>query len=135
MKTTKTLLSFFTLFVFGMSLTFVSCKKDIGPLYVAPSVIPPVSFRNDVQPIFNSSCISCHNAAHQYLQLDSCCSYYELLFTGANAPYVDTANPSQSLIIKRMTGEIGPTMPLSGALPQSEIDLVLRWIEEGAENN
>jgi hypothetical protein len=48
---------------------------------------------------------------------------------------VDTLNPTQSLIVKRMTGEIGPTMPLSGSLPQSDIDLVIRWIEEGAHNN
>lgn len=114
---------------------YTSCRKDIGPVVVPPAITTPVSFRNDVQPIFNASCISCHNATHQYLQLDSCCSYYELFFTGANAPYVDTLNPSQSLIIKRMTGEIGPTMPLTGQLPQDQIDLVLRWIEEGAKNN
>lgn len=112
-----------------------SCRKDIGPIVIPPSVTPPVSFRNDVQPIFNASCISCHNATHQYLQLDSCCSYYELFYTGTNAPYIDTITPPESRIIKRMTGEIGPTMPLSGQLPQDQIDLVLRWIEEGARNN
>lgn len=112
-----------------------SCKKDIGPMYVAPDVVVPVSFRNDIQPIFNASCRSCHNATHPSLQLDSCCSYYELFFTGANAPYVDTINPLQSRIIKRMTGVITPVMPMTGALPQSQIDLVIRWIEEGAKNN
>lgn len=122
-------------FLFLVAVTFSACRKDIGPVVVPPAVTAPVSFKSDIQPMFNSSCISCHNASHQYLQLDSCCSYYELFFTGANAPYIDTLNPSQSLIIKRMTGEIGPTMPLTGALPQSEIDLVLRWIEEGAKNN
>lgn len=114
---------------------YTSCTKDTGPIYIAPAVTTPVSFRNDIQPIFNSSCISCHNATHIYLQLDSCCSYYELFFTGSNAPYIDTLNPAQSLIIKRMTGEIGPTMPLTGSLPQSQIDLITRWIEEGARNN
>lgn len=114
---------------------YTSCRKDVGPLVVPPAVTTPVSFRNDVQPIFNASCISCHNASHQYLQLDSCCSYYELFFTGSSAPYIDTLTPSNSLLIKRMTGEIGPTMPLTGQLPQDQIDLVLRWIEEGARNN
>ncbi len=114
---------------------YSSCRKDTGPIVIAPATTAPVSFRNDIQPLFNSSCISCHNAAHQYLQLDSCCSYYELFFTGTNAPYVDTLVPSQSLIVKRLTGEIGPTMPLTGPLPQSDIDLVIRWIEEGAKNN
>lgn len=114
---------------------FNSCRKDTGPLVIPGPVTQPVSFSNDIQPIFNSACISCHNATHPSLQLDSCCSYYELLFVGNNAPYVDTVNPAESRLIKRMTGEIGPTMPLTGALPQDQIDLVLRWIEEGARNN
>lgn len=112
-----------------------SCRKDTGPITIPLPVTQQVSFRNDIQPIFNSSCISCHNATHPSLQLDSCCSYYELLFVGTNAPYVDTMNPAESRLIKRMTGETGPTMPLTGALPQDQIDLVLRWIEEGARNN
>lgn len=128
------------LFIIALLLALIgilmySCRKDEGPIVIPPAVTIPVSFRNDVQPIFNSSCISCHNATHQYLQLDSCCSYYELFYTGTNASYIDTLNPSNSILIKRMTGEIGPTMPLTGQLPQDQIDLVLRWIEEGARNN
>lgn len=116
-------------------ISIISCKKDTGPLYIAPSFVTPVSFRNDIQPIFNASCRSCHNATHPNLQLDSCCSYYELFYTGSNAPYIDTLNPMDSRLIKRMTGVITPVMPMTGALPQSQIDLVVRWIEEGAKNN
>jgi len=135
MKTTRVIFQLFLCTTAVATLAWSSCRKDTGPLVIPLPVTAPVSFQNDIQPLFNSSCISCHNASHPYLQLDSCCSYYELLFTGTNAPYVDTLNPPESRIIKRMTGEIGPAMPLTGTLPQSEIDLVLRWIEEGAKNN
>jgi len=114
---------------------FSSCRKDTGPIVIPEPITEPISFREDIQPIFNSSCISCHNATHPSLQLDSCCSYYELLFVGNNAPYVDTLNPVESRLIKRMTGVIAPVMPMTGQLPQDQIDLVLRWIEEGAQNN
>lgn len=134
MKTGKSIFAAAALVVLVTSL-YTSCRKDVGPITIPPAITTPVSFKNDVQVIFNSSCISCHNATHPYLQLDSCCSYYELFFTGTNAPYIDTLTPSNSLLLKRLRGEIGPTMPLTGVLPQDQIDLIARWIEEGARNN
>lgn len=94
---------FFGIF-FLLIISIFSCRKDIGPIVIPPVNTPPVSFANDIQPIFNSSCVNCHDENHQYLNLKSCCSYYELLITGTNAPYIDTVNPEQSELYLRLTG-------------------------------
>lgn len=131
----KSILKYIVVVVFIHSIAIVSCRKDIGPIVIPPVNPPPVSFVNDIQPIFDASCVSCHDEFHQYLNLKPCCSYYELLFTGTNAPYVDTINPEQSMIYMRLMGTASPAMPFGNPLPQNEIDLVLRWIQEGAKNN
>ena len=119
-----------------ISITLFSCEKDSGPYIVPPDVVPPVSFSAEIQPIFDAYCISCHDENHSYLNLKSCCSWYELSATGYNAPYIDTINPEQSTLYKRITGVIAPVMPSTGTpLSQNDIDIILRWIDEGAKNN
>lgn len=119
-----------------IALSFSSCRKDSGPYINPPDVPVPVSFANEIQPIFNSYCISCHDENHPYLNLKSCCSWFELTATGYNAPYLDTINPEQSTLYKRITGIIAPVMPSTGTqLAQTDIDIIKKWMEEGAKNN
>lgn len=122
------------LFLFALS--FSSCRKDSGPYINPPDNPIPVSFTNEIQPIFNSYCISCHNETHPYLNLKSCCSWFELMATGYNAPYLDTINPEQSTLYKRITGVVAPVMPPSGnTLAETDINIIKKWMEEGAKNN
>ncbi len=93
-----------------------------------------VDFSSDIQPIFDVNCIGCHNEGHQKLNLESCCSHDELWTLGAGAPYVDPENPEQSKLYRHLTGDL-LLMPLFGPLPDREIDLVLKWITEGALDN
>lgn len=122
--------------IFLIALSFSACRKDSGPYINPPDIPEPVSFANDIQPIFDSYCISCHNENHPYLNLKLCCSWYELSATGYNAPYLDTINPEQSTLFKRITGTIAPVMPSTGSpLAQTDIDIIKKWMEEGAKNN
>ena len=123
--------------VFTFALSVYSCTKDKGPFTpskVDTSEIDTVSFTTHVQPIFDASCISCHNASHSKLDLQPAVSYNQLLTGGFSAPYVDTANPTQSNIYLHLTGALS-IMPPSGSLPDGNIDVVLLWIEQGALNN
>ena len=113
----------------------ITCRKDSGPHVVLPLQPVPVSFSQDIQPIFNANCISCHDESHAYLNLKTCCSWYELWTTGFSAPYLDTIAPLQSLLHKRISGAQLPIMPPMGQMQQGDIDLVARWITEGARNN
>lgn len=113
-----------------------SCTKDEGPLIIEPIVdtttngVDPISFANDIQPIFDASCASCHNETHD-LDLRQGYAYDQLLTDGANAPYVDTANPDQSAIYIRPSTD----MPPSGALQSFETNKISKWIEQGALDN
>ncbi len=91
-----------------------------------------VSFRRDVLPIFNRSCVSCHGGT-QGLWLNS----YEGVMAGSqHGPVVVPGNPEESELYRRITGQKQPAMPLGGTpLPQREIEVIRRWIEAGAPNN
>ena len=111
-----------------------SCEQDIGPVIIQPPTSDPVSYRNEIQPIFDKECSSCHDQDHQYLDLSPCCSYDQLWTLGAGAPYLDVDNPEQSKLYRHLTGDL-LQMPIFGQLPDHEIQLVLKWISEGALDN
>ena len=119
-----------------LSVIFATCDKHSGPIIIAPPPVVPISYANEIQPIFNANCVSCHDDAHFALNLQPCCSWDQLWTGGLNAPYVNTANPSLSKLHKRIIGTELPAMPPGGPqLLQSDIDKIYRWIEEGAINN
>jgi hypothetical protein len=105
------------------------CYYDV--LKPADPHAPPqtVSFSGDLQPIFNSNCTTsgCHDGAHEpTLTPDK--SYNSLISGG----FVNTAIPSESILYQELNGG---SMPPTGKLPSSDIQLVLDWIKTGAPNN
>lgn len=109
-----------------------SCENDVGPIVLETT--GPVSFSQDIQPIFDIHCVGCHDQSHRQIDLSPCCSYQELWVTGSGAPYVDPDNPTQSNLYRHLTGELS-IMPPFGALPEFEINLILRWIQQEAPDN
>lgn len=128
MKISKYLL--LSIVLIGLS---TSCEKA----YVLPEPItppdpnaPPISFATEILPIF-TSCQGCHPGANP-LDLSAANAYNQLLTAGPSAPYVDTVNPTSSLLYTKintggsMNGYIGS---------QGDIAKILTWITEGAQNN
>lgn len=91
-----------------------------------------VSFTADIIPIFNKSCNSagCHNSGGIKPDLSAANALGSLSDDG----YINTANPVKSILYETMTGA-QTQMPPSGKLPETDISLVLAWIEQGAVNN
>ena len=96
-------------------------------------------FEQDIRPILESNCGSCHSSqSHRSdLVLETTDS---LLEGGAlDGPAVIAGNSAESPLMLRLRGERQPAMPLGGdALSAGEIDLIARWIDgmgapEGAE--
>lgn len=113
-----------------------ACAVDEGPFYI-PSGEPDnsiLSYGTDIQPIFNSNCIACHSESHPKLSLLSEVSYLELTVTGFSAPYIDTVTPTNSKLYKHLTGEL-LLMPTSGKLPDHQINKIVKWIQQGANDN
>lgn len=105
-----------------------SCKwETIEPVEVElPPIDQPISFANDIQPIFNSKCTGCHPSMGG-LDLTAANSYNELI----NSGLVNTTTAAESEIYTKPD----PHGNHSGKYSVTEAALLLRWIEEGAQNN
>ena len=107
-----------------------------------------VSFANQIQPIFSSSCAlaGCHKGVKpaEGLNLSAGNAYKNLVGVASKECSggrlrVAPGDPSQSYIINKLMGVslcFGTQMPKTGTkLPQSQIDLIGSWICSGAPNN
>ena len=99
-----------------------------------PSAVAPINFLHDVRPILESHCFRCHNSKRERggLALDSRSA---LLKGGDSGPVIVPGACEQSLLLAAVRG-LGdaPRMPPKGEpLSAGEIDILHRWIAQGAE--
>jgi hypothetical protein len=80
-----------------------------------------VSFKNDIVPIFNTSCKSCHSSSNETLNLET------NVYTNVSKEVNTTTPTSSKLYIKFNEGHNGATA--------AQATKVLTWIQEGATNN
>ncbi len=111
---------------------------------VAPPVDAPVSYQNDVRPIFNHrGCLNvgCHGDGSQDItgMLSSYGNFVNRTSFGyAPAIIVKPSDPTASVLYNKIedTRVYGQLMPFGGPqLPQAERDLIRKWVLEGAQNN
>jgi hypothetical protein len=113
----------------GMALFLGSCYYDTFPEDTG-TVPDEVSYQQDVQPIWNAACIECHGPIPP--NLEDGVSYNNLLSGG----YVVPGDSENSILYQSLLGIEGVSlMPPSGKLPDSQINIVKKWIDDGAENN
>lgn len=87
---------------------------------------------DDLAPLLRERCLLCHSgpAAAAGLQLDS---HAAMVRGGRNGPVARAGRPADSELLRRLTGERQPRMPLTGPpyLSDAEIDLFARWVADG----
>ena len=106
-----------------------SCYYDTFPEDTTP---PPeeISYQQDIQPIWDAACVSCHGNIPPSLEAGG--SYDNLI----NGGFVVKGNADESTLYHSLLGIEGVSlMPPAGKLPNSQINLVKKWIDDGAENN
>lgn len=90
-------------------------------------------FERKVRPLLSEHCYSCHSAQaktlHGGLRLDSAAG---LNAGGDSGPAVVSGNPGASLLVSvvQYDGEI--QMPPKGKLSAQEIEIFVKWVEQGA---
>ena len=92
-----------------------------------------VDFAQDIYPIFEQSCHSCHGSEQQLgqLRLDS---REAVLRGGQSGPVIQPGKADESLLYQRVLGLNNLTrMPMGGQLADGKIDRIRTWIEEGSE--
>ncbi len=109
--------------------TFASFKTSLEK---AKNLIP-VSFEREVARIFSENCTRCHGAdqAGGMLRMDT---FNGIVKGGRNGVPVAPKLPARSALVLRMASDVEQQrMPKGGAkLPQDQIMIVARWIEQGA---
>ena len=110
----------------GSGLT--SCYKDIITQADPDGPPQPVSFKDELLPIFTKNCAlaGCHVSGAHAPELTEANAYKAL----NNGVYVNTMLPKKSKLYESINGEMGTYMP-------SPIDKrkVFDWIRNGAPNN
>jgi len=102
------------------------CYYDNPPIIEPPS---SVSFADDIQPIFDQNCISCHSGSLDP-DLTAGNSYNSL------KGLIVSGDAASSELYQRLNGTNGQNlMPPGSPLAKAQIDLVGQWIDEGAKNN
>lgn len=103
------------------------CKEELSDT---------VSFSKDIQPILAQNCskAGCHSGPNPEgnFNLEASIAYNQL--TEAGSGYVDTITPKYSVVYSALVSKSEP-MPPTGRLKQCEIDLIEKWMDQGAENN
>lgn len=96
---------------------------------VPPPTTAPVSFKADVQPIFQARCVNCHGGTAG-LSLNS---YRNVMHGGVHGPVIVPGNPAGSSLIQRVSNG---AMPASGPrLTTAQIQTLVNWVAAGAPNN
>jgi len=129
-----------------LSALLASCSGNSGNNPVSPSGSgdsTSVSFSNQIQPIFTSSCAipGCHvtgGVAPMSLQAGK--AYADIVNAPSTEqpPYliVKPFDADSSYIYLKITGQAGTRMPLNRTpLDSSQIGLIRTWINQGAKDN
>jgi hypothetical protein len=106
-----------------------------APVVAAATAPSGVDFARDVQPLLENKCLECHNPnkIKGKLLMDSATA---MLKGGDTGPALVAGQPDNSEMIKRIAlpkdhDDIMP--PKGGPLAAKEIDVLKRWIAEGAK--
>lgn len=139
--------AFAVIFIF----TLVSCGGGGGSTGPDPDPNPnptpepdrPVSFSEDIEPIFNGNCAvsGCHTSSTQESGVDL--SSYDKALNSVGIQYgteiIVPGEPENSPIVDKISNdnpEFGVRMPYQRSkLSSAQIDSIIAWIDDGAPDN
>jgi len=99
-----------------------------------PSPDAGVSYLKAVYPILKDRCEPCHYAKDKKGGLDVT-SYAAFMKGGKTKNMVVAGDPNASFLIKEIVGSNPPMPKNANPLTAPQIELITKWIKEGARNN
>ncbi|WP_192350215.1 PSD1 and planctomycete cytochrome C domain-containing protein [Algoriphagus sp. Y33] len=122
----------FCLLAFGCS------RQQEGDIYLSDT--EQISYNFHIRPILSDKCFVCHgpdaNKREAELRLDTEAGAFAALKDDASQFVIKPGNPAESAVYHRITsedpGELMPPPESNLALSESEIQLIKKWIEQGA---
>ena len=111
------------LLFFSIVTCFTACEK-YSYVIEPPVIIPDVSFSEDIQPIFNANCVSCHNGGSISPDLRSENSFKAL----SEGSYLNQPPAEESILYKTIVDNTH-----SSFTNQDEKSKIYSWILQGAK--
>ncbi len=97
--------------------------------------VAKVTYDDDVKPILQQKCFSCHNADRKSGDLDLT-NYTNLMLGGGSGKVVEAGASSDSYLFQLITHEEEPYMPPeSPKIPDDMLEVVRKWIDGGLLEN
>ena len=99
----------------------------------------PVSYKKDIAPIFKFYCLPCHtedqmNPSQLYLD-----TYENMMAGGKHGKAIIAGKADSSFILQKLSFKppFGDPMPMKRKtpFPQDTLNIIKKWIEQGAKNN
>lgn len=111
-------------------------SADVAPAARPTPTPAPLSFTQDVAPIFKDACAGCHGGLKTYAGLDLR-SHDSLMTTGRSRPLIIPGDSEHSLLYLTLVdrAEGVDRMPMSGLLTTRQIQMIQHWIDQGAQRN
>ena len=91
-----------------------------------------ISFGLHVAPILIENCSQCHIDTNNPRGNFNMAMFRQLMRGGDSGAPITPGNSMSSVIMNRLTGNGGEVMPPSGKLDDASIDIIRKWISEGA---
>jgi mono/diheme cytochrome c family protein len=90
-----------------------------------------LTFEKDVLPVFTQHCFTCHGQSSPQLGLDLRTAATTLRGSH-NGPVIVKGDPEKSLLYRKISTKAMPPPAFKLTMPESQIEIVKRWIAEGA---
>ena len=121
------------LLVLSFTITFSSLAQDT----IAYS--DTVSYANDIHPIIKQWCIRCHEKDDENPSNFAMDTYQLMRTSGTTKNIIVPGNAEESYLIKKLQPHPpkGSQMPMFSKkhLSKENVDLIKKWIDQGAKNN
>ncbi|MCX6590813.1 MAG: DUF1549 domain-containing protein [Acidobacteria bacterium] len=106
----------------------------IAAMVSSPAAWAQVDYQRDVHPVLAAKCFACHGGDKRSGGL-SLRDYQSVLDGGRSGAVVVPGEGGESLLVRRVSGEIKPVMPPAGApLSEHEVAVLRAWIDQGARS-
>jgi len=100
-----------------------------------------VSYKNDIRPIIDDYCLNCHKPGGKgYKKSGLDMRTYKSLMKGTKfGTVVKPGDSYTSILVQVVEGRVHPSikMPygMNGSLAKDKIELLRKWVQQGAKNN
>jgi len=121
--------------------TFAAAVLSFLAMSFPALALGDVSYKNDIRPIIDDYCLNCHKPGGKgYKKSGLDMRTYKSLMKGTKfGTVIKPGDSYTSILVQVVEGRVHPSikMPygMDGSLAKDKIELLRKWVQQGAKNN